>query len=93
MDADGKQLVISGDMTNTIELGIGGSELIITTRSKNGVKSKTLGSREFLRYYRQKLRPTPANYMAITASLASRSSFIPCLISFIYFIYPLMTTK
>ncbi|KAL0287765.1 UNVERIFIED_CONTAM: Cytoplasmic 60S subunit biogenesis factor REI11 [Sesamum angustifolium] len=30
-----------------------------------------LGSREFLRYYRQKPRPTPANN-AITAALASR---------------------
>lgn len=61
-------------MDNTVELGSGGSELIISTGSNVGTKSKILGSREFLRYYRQKPRPTPANNMAITAALASRSS-------------------
>ncbi|CAK7354220.1 unnamed protein product [Dovyalis caffra] len=69
---DGKQLVASGDMANTAELGSGGSELIITTRTGNKVSSKTFGSREYLRYYRQKPRPSPANDMAVTAALASR---------------------
>ncbi|KAJ0031902.1 hypothetical protein Pint_12623 [Pistacia integerrima] len=71
MDEDGKQLISSSDMGNTVELG-GGSELIITRRTDNRVATKTFGSREYLRYYRQKPRPTPANNMAITAALASR---------------------
>ncbi|KAG5244533.1 zinc finger protein [Salix suchowensis] len=69
---DGRQLVASGDMANTAELGSGGSELIITTKSGSKVSSKTLGSREYLRYYRQKPRPSPANHEAIMAALASR---------------------
>lgn len=72
MDESGKQLVAVGDMGNTVELG-GGSELIITRRSDQGIMTKTLGSREYLLYYRQKPRPSPANNMAITAALASRS--------------------
>ncbi|EEF34375.1 transcription factor, putative [Ricinus communis] len=72
VDENGKQLIVSGDMANTVELGGGGSELIITTRSDSKISSKTLGSREFLRYYRQKPRPSPANGVAITAALASR---------------------
>ncbi|CAN6583519.1 unnamed protein product [Malus baccata var. baccata] len=72
VDEAGKQLVVSGDMANSVELGSGGSELIITRRSDDGISSKTLGSREYLRYYRQKLRPSPANGVAITAALASR---------------------
>ncbi|KAF2302793.1 hypothetical protein GH714_008457 [Hevea brasiliensis] len=72
VDEDGKRLIASGDMTNTVELGSAGSELIITTRSDNKISSKTLGSREFLRYYRQKPRPSPGNDGAIAAALASR---------------------
>ncbi|GLT58317.1 hypothetical protein SLA2020_312190 [Shorea laevis] len=70
MDEDGKQLVAAGDMGD-VELG-SGSELVITRRSDGGISTKTLGSREFLRYYRQKPRPSPANNVAITAALASR---------------------
>ncbi|GLT85154.1 hypothetical protein SLE2022_033510 [Rubroshorea leprosula] len=70
MDEDGNQLVAAGDMGD-VELG-SGSELIITRRSDSGIWTKTLGSREFLHYYRQKPRPSPANKMAITAALASR---------------------
>ncbi|CAK9149831.1 unnamed protein product [Ilex paraguariensis] len=72
VDADGKQLVASNDMNNTVELGSDGSELIITRRTDDGISSKTLGSREYLRYYRQKPRPSPANDLVITAALASR---------------------
>lgn len=75
MDVDEKQLVASGDMDN-VELGCGGSELVITRRTDNGISTKTLGSREYLRYYRQKPRPTPMNTSAITAALASRFVFI-----------------
>ncbi|KAK4853015.1 hypothetical protein QYF36_002325 [Acer negundo] len=71
VDEDGKQLVAASDTGNTIELG-GGSELIISKRTDKGISSKTFGSREYLRYYRQKPRPTPVNNMAITAALASR---------------------
>ncbi|KAE8682526.1 ZNF622 protein [Hibiscus syriacus] len=71
VDESGKQLVAAGDTGNSVEL-VGGSELVITKRSGEGKTSKTLGSREYLRYYRQKPRPSPANNMAITAALASR---------------------
>ncbi|KAL5559376.1 hypothetical protein UlMin_035587 [Ulmus minor] len=71
MDEDGKQLVAAGD-GNTVELGTAGSELIISKRSNDGTSTKMLGSREYLRYYRQKPRPTPVHDSAITAALASR---------------------
>ncbi|OIW03057.1 hypothetical protein TanjilG_19337 [Lupinus angustifolius] len=72
VDEQGKQLVASGDLANNVELGSAGSELIITRRSDDRVSTRTLGSREFLRYYRQKPRPSPTNNVAITAALASR---------------------
>ncbi|KAF7817188.1 cytoplasmic 60S subunit biogenesis factor REI1-like protein 1 [Senna tora] len=72
LDEQGKQLVALGDAVNNIELGSGGSELVITRKSNEGISTRTLGSREFLRYYRQKPRPSPANNMAVTAALASR---------------------
>lgn len=74
MDEQGEQLVVSGDTTNNIEL-FGGSELVISRKSGDKTSTRTLGSREFLRYYRQKPRPSPAN-MAITAALASRFVFL-----------------
>ncbi|XP_030519577.2 cytoplasmic 60S subunit biogenesis factor REI1 homolog 1 isoform X1 [Rhodamnia argentea] len=72
VDEDGKQLVASGDVGNSAELGSGGSELVITRRSDAGVSTKALGSREYLRYYRQKPRPSTGHNAAITAALASR---------------------
>lgn len=75
MDECGKQLVVSGDMASTVELGSGGSELIITTRSNSRTSTKMLGSREFLRYYRQKPRPSPMNDVAITTALTSRYAY------------------
>ncbi|PHU08935.1 hypothetical protein BC332_20795 [Capsicum chinense] len=72
VDATGNQLVSSDDFNNNVELGSGGSELIITTRTNDGVSVKALGSREFLRYYRQKPRPTRTNDITIRSSLASR---------------------
>ncbi|KAE8734726.1 ZNF622 protein [Hibiscus syriacus] len=74
VDESGKQLVAVGDMGNSVEL-VGGSELVITKRTDGGIISITLGSREYLRYYRQKPRPSPANNMAITTALASRRKF------------------
>ncbi|XP_009800477.1 cytoplasmic 60S subunit biogenesis factor REI1 homolog 2 [Nicotiana tabacum] len=72
VDESGKQLILSDDTGNSVELGSGGSELIITTRNDDGRSVKTLGSREFLRYYRQKLRPTRINDVAVSAALAAR---------------------
>ncbi|XP_014502618.1 cytoplasmic 60S subunit biogenesis factor REI1 homolog 1 [Vigna radiata var. radiata] len=71
VDDQGKQLIVSGETANNVEL-VGGSELVITRKSGDRISTRTLGSREFLRYYRQKPRPSPANSMAITAALASR---------------------
>nr|CAD1827442.1 unnamed protein product [Ananas comosus var. bracteatus] len=72
IDADGKQLVAANDMANSIELGSGGSELVITHKTENGTLVRTLGSREFLRYYRQKPRPSLPRDVALAVSLASR---------------------
>ncbi|CAA0831923.1 Zinc finger protein 622 [Striga hermonthica] len=71
VDVDGKQIVAVDDLHNAIQLGSGGSELIITRQNDGSKSIKMLGSREYLRYYRQKPRPTSANG-AITAALASR---------------------
>ncbi|KAL0393857.1 UNVERIFIED_CONTAM: Cytoplasmic 60S subunit biogenesis factor REI12 [Sesamum latifolium] len=71
VDAEGNQLVAVDDTQKAVELGSGGAELIITRQNNGSTLTKMLGSREFLRYYRQKPRPTPANH-AITAALASR---------------------
>ncbi|XP_074286838.1 cytoplasmic 60S subunit biogenesis factor REI1 homolog 1 [Silene latifolia] len=72
MDEDGKQLVaVNDDGANAVEFGCGGSELILKRRTQSGVSAKTLGSREFLRYYKQKPRPPPANALAISIALAS----------------------
>lgn len=71
-DTNGKQLVEANGMGNTVDLGSGGAELIITQRTDGRISTKMLGSREYLRYYRQKPRPSPTNGIAITAALASR---------------------
>jgi len=75
VDETGKQLISSDDTGNSVELGSGGSELIITRRNNDGRSVRTLGSREFLRYYREKLRPTRTNDVAISAALAARYVF------------------
>lgn len=72
VDSDGKQLVASDDMSNTIELGSGGSELVITRRSDNATLVRALGSREFMRYYRQKPRPSRDGDVALAIALVSR---------------------
>ncbi|CAH8367042.1 unnamed protein product [Eruca vesicaria subsp. sativa] len=63
------QMVVAGESANTVEL-FGGSELVITKRGENKVTSRTLGSREFMRYYKQK--PPPSSQKHITNSLAMR---------------------
>ncbi|GJT70015.1 cytoplasmic 60S subunit biogenesis factor REI1 homolog 1-like protein [Tanacetum coccineum] len=71
VDANGKQLVSGDGTSNAIELGSGGAELIITTRSDDTISTKAIGSREYLRYYRQ--RPSPsATGVPMTALLAAR---------------------
>ncbi|KAF8086071.1 hypothetical protein N665_0635s0002 [Sinapis alba] len=63
------QMVVSGEPANIVEL-FGGSELVITKRGENKVTSRTLGSREFMRYYKQK--PPPSSQKHIVNSLALR---------------------
>jgi pre-60S factor REI1 len=67
---EGKELVAADDKDN-IELGSGGAELVITNKSEKGTRVRTLGSREFIRYYRQKPRPSVATDRALALSLAS----------------------
>lgn len=78
VDAEGKQLIAVDDSNNNIELGTGGSELVITNKSDKGTRVRTLGSREFIRYYRQKPRPSVATDRALALSLASRSKSLCC---------------
>ncbi|XP_024986055.1 cytoplasmic 60S subunit biogenesis factor REI1 homolog 1-like isoform X1 [Cynara cardunculus var. scolymus] len=70
VDANGKQLVTANGTSDGIELGSGGSELIITTVNDDTISTKAIGSREYLRYYRQKPRPS-SNGVPITAVLAA----------------------
>ncbi|XP_071693875.1 cytoplasmic 60S subunit biogenesis factor REI1 homolog 1-like [Rutidosis leptorrhynchoides] len=67
---NGKQLVTADDVSRSIKLGIG-SELIITRETDNGISIKAIGSREYLRYYRQKPRPSQ-NAVFTAAMLAAR---------------------
>jgi pre-60S factor REI1 len=71
VDVEGKQLVAADDANSNFELGSGGSELVITNKSEKGTRVRTLGSREFIRYYRQKPRPSVATDRALALSLAS----------------------
>ncbi|XP_078176459.1 cytoplasmic 60S subunit biogenesis factor REI1 homolog 2-like isoform X2 [Carex rostrata] len=71
VNAEGKQVVLSDDAAN-VELGSAGAELVITHKNEEGMLVRTLGSREFLRYYRQKPRPTPARNTALATALAIR---------------------
>ncbi|KAJ0251814.1 Cytoplasmic 60S subunit biogenesis factor REI1 1 [Hirschfeldia incana] len=71
VDETGDQVVVAGETDNAVEL-VGGSELVITERTENTTTSRTLGSREFMRYYRQKPRPSSQNSNQIVASLSSR---------------------
>ncbi|CAK9317408.1 unnamed protein product [Citrullus colocynthis] len=72
VDGSGNQLVPAGARDNSVEFGSGGAELILVQGTSEGKSVKTLGSRQFLRYYRQKPRPSPANDAAMTAVLAAR---------------------
>ncbi|KAK9691921.1 hypothetical protein RND81_09G228900 [Saponaria officinalis] len=77
MDNDGKVLVAkTDDGEDCVELGCGGCELILKRRTESGVCATTLGSREFLRYYKQNPRPTPANALAISIAKAGSCSEI-----------------
>ncbi|KAL5224252.1 hypothetical protein ABZP36_010891 [Zizania latifolia] len=69
-DVEGKELVAADDMDNNIGLGSGGAELVITNKSEKGTRVRNLGSREFIRYYRQKPRPSVAKDRALALSLA-----------------------
>ncbi|KAK3131157.1 hypothetical protein QOZ80_6BG0502770 [Eleusine coracana subsp. coracana] len=71
VDVEGNQLITADDNNGNFELGSGGSELVITNKSEKGTRVITLGSREFIRYYRQKPRPSVATDRALALSLAS----------------------
>nr|XP_043613143.1 cytoplasmic 60S subunit biogenesis factor REI1 homolog 1-like [Erigeron canadensis] len=71
VDANGKKIVSSDGTDDGIELGSGGSELIITTVNDDIISTKAIGSREYLRYYRQRPRPS-ATGVPMTAVLAAR---------------------
>ncbi|XP_071705456.1 cytoplasmic 60S subunit biogenesis factor REI1 homolog 1-like [Rutidosis leptorrhynchoides] len=71
LDANGNKVVSADDTSTGIELGSGGSELIITSVTDDTISTKAIGSREYLRYYRQKPRPS-ANDVPMTAVLAAR---------------------
>ncbi|XXG51597.1 hypothetical protein AAC387_Pa03g0130 [Persea americana] len=71
MDSDGKQLVALDDTNHTVELG-SGSELVIIRKVDRRTSLRILGSREYLRYYRQKPRPSRDRDIALVISLASR---------------------
>lgn len=66
-----QQLVSADVISDIIELGSGGSELVITRTTDDVILTKAIGSREYLRYYHQKPRPS-RNDVAITAVLAAR---------------------
>lgn len=72
MDGDEQQLVEANGMTTSVELGCGGSEIIVKQNGESRSTVKRFGSREFLRYYRQKPRPSPSSGIALAVSLASR---------------------
>ena len=78
VDVEGKQLVAADDANSNFELGSGGSELVITNKNEKGTRVRTLGSREFIRYYRQKPRPSVATDRALALSLASRYKSLCC---------------
>lgn len=65
-------MVAAADGNCGIELGIGGSELVITNKSGKGTRVRSLGSREFIRYYRQKPRPSSTTARALALSMPSR---------------------
>ncbi|XP_076928481.1 cytoplasmic 60S subunit biogenesis factor REI1 homolog 2-like [Bidens hawaiensis] len=71
VDGNGTQLVTADVSSDSIELGSGGSELIITRLTDDGISTKAIGSREYLRYYRQRPRPS-ANSVVDTTLLAAR---------------------
>lgn len=73
MDESGTQIVPTEEnLDANIELGFGGAELVIQRKSENGTSCRMLGSREFLRYYRQRPRPTVERDAALSHALVSR---------------------
>ncbi|KAJ0914920.1 putative transcription factor C2H2 family [Helianthus annuus] len=71
VDGNGTQLATLDVGGDRIELGSGGSELIITRSTDDGISTKAIGSRGYIRYYRQQPRPS-LNSIATTAVLAAR---------------------
>lgn len=71
-EESGKEIMAANDASRNVELGSGGAELIITQKTDNGTVVRVFGSREFLRYYRQKPRPSRDSNVELAISLASR---------------------
>ncbi|CAK9210466.1 unnamed protein product [Sphagnum troendelagicum] len=69
MSSDGTQLIAAHDgMESHVSLTPGGSELIV----KGDGGSKTIGSREFARYYRQRPRPSESRDGVLVNALVAR---------------------
>ncbi|KAL4570226.1 hypothetical protein LXL04_025877 [Taraxacum kok-saghyz] len=64
IDRNGKQLVTADGTGDSVELGSSGSELVITRTNDDRISTIAIGSREYLRYYRQK--PRPLNGITVT---------------------------
>ncbi len=69
MSSDGTQLIAAHDgMESHVSLTPGGLELIV----KGDGGSKTIGSREFARYYRQRPRPSESRDGVLVNALVAR---------------------
>lgn len=55
-----------------LSLSAGGAELVIKRSSEKAHQVKAVGCREFLRYYKQKPRPSDLNHGVLVNALASR---------------------
>uniref|UniRef100_A0A0D6QUI8 C2H2-type domain-containing protein n=1 Tax=Araucaria cunninghamii TaxID=56994 RepID=A0A0D6QUI8_ARACU len=73
VDESGMQIMpIEEALDGNFEVGFGGAELVIKRKTDNGTSSKILGSREFLRYYRQRPPPTNERDTALSMAVVSR---------------------
>uniref|UniRef100_A0A0C9RT44 TSA: Wollemia nobilis Ref_Wollemi_Transcript_14143_1754 transcribed RNA sequence n=1 Tax=Wollemia nobilis TaxID=56998 RepID=A0A0C9RT44_9CONI len=73
VDESGMQIMpIEEALDGNFEVGFGGAELVIKRKTENGTSSKILGSREFLRYYRQRPPPTNERDAALSMAVVSR---------------------
>ncbi|KAL6873845.1 hypothetical protein ACP4OV_013927 [Aristida adscensionis] len=74
VDVEGRQLIAADDISNNIDLRSSASELVITNKSEKGTRIRILGAREFVRYYRQKPRPSVTDRASCLASRQQHGS-------------------